>query len=104
MSGYTKGPWLVLAQGSGVSIAHVEKHPDKTGGHRICRMHSGKPNILADAHLIAAAPELLEAAKKSAEGWDNAIELGIIPKQHIAAAKVMRDELRAAIAKAEGRG
>jgi len=60
----------------------------------------GKQETDANARLIAAAPEMLEALKKSAEGWANAIELGIIAKQHVATAEILRDEALAIIAKA----
>lgn len=58
--------------------------------------------VSANARLIAAAPELLKALKKSAEGWSNAIELDIIPSRHLVSACVLRDEAFAAIAKATG--
>ena len=56
----------------------------------------------ANARLIAAAPDMYEALRKSAEGWENAIEMGIIAPQHITSATVLRDEARAALAKARG--
>ncbi len=65
MSKHTPGPWIVLTQGTGVSIAQDEEHPDRAGGHRIAKMHSGKPTIHTDAALIAAAPDLLEALEAS---------------------------------------
>lgn len=54
------------------------------------------------ARLFAAAPDLLEALERSAEGWANALELKLIPPQHRVAATVLRDEARAAIARARG--
>ena len=56
----------------------------------------------ANAHLLAAAPDLYGALAKSAEGWANAIELGLIPPQHMAAATVLRDEALAALSRAQG--
>src|SRR5690606_9914863 len=56
----------------------------------------------ANARLIASAPRLLAALKRSAEGWSNAIELGLIPPQHILAASILRDEAHKAVADAEG--
>jgi len=47
---------------------------------------------------------LVKAAKRSAEGWTNAIELGIIPPQNKTSAGILRDELNAALAAWEGRG
>lgn len=35
--------------------------------------------------------------------WANAIELGLIPPQHVASAAVLRDEARAILAKLEGK-
>lgn len=52
------------------------------------------------ARLFCAAPDLFEALKKSAEGWANALELGLIPPQHRNAATILRDEARAALSKA----
>lgn len=54
----------------------------------------------ARSSVYMAAPDLLEVLTKSAEGWANAIELGIILPQHVTAATVLRDEARAAIQKA----
>ncbi len=56
--------------------------------------------VKGDADLFAAAPDLLEALQRSAEGWANAIELGLLPPQHVAAATILRDEARAALSKA----
>jgi len=40
---------------------------------------------------------LVAALTKSAEGWDNAIELGLIPERHRNTAAILRDEARAAL-------
>lgn len=45
---------------------------------------------------------LVKALEKSAEGWSNAIELGIIPTSHIASATFIRDAARTALALAKG--
>lgn len=45
----------------------------------------------------ADAARLREALRKSAEGWSNAIELGLIPSQHVATAEGLRDDARAAL-------
>jgi len=56
------------------------------------------------ADAITALPaddrvaKLVEALRHSAEGWANAIELDLIPSQHLASASILRDEARAAIA------
>jgi hypothetical protein len=82
------------------------------------RSYSGPSAAMAaaqadyEARILAAltpqpAPDvagLVEAARRSAEGWTNAIELGIIPPHHRTSAGILRDELNAALAALEGRG
>lgn len=58
------------------------------------------PRSLVDT--MCAAPDLLEALERSAEGWANALELKLIPPQHRDTATILRDEARAAIARARG--
>jgi hypothetical protein len=87
MSGHTPGPWLTDVDVSGWSVGTEDKFIAFTNGE-----HSDEdisPNEeAANARLMAAAPDLLEALKRvcshgyrSSPDWDNA---------------------RAAIAKAEG--
>lgn len=52
--------------------------------------------------MMAASPDMLAALRRSAEGWANAIELGLIPSQHVMTATILRDAALTAIAKAEG--
>lgn len=59
---------------------------------------------LPNARLIAAAPDLVEALRKCAEGWENVIEFGLLPKQHIDAARILADDARTALRKALGEG
>jgi hypothetical protein len=47
---------------------------------------------------------LVEALRRSAEGWANAIELKLIPPQHVLSATILRDEARAALEKATPNG
>lgn len=51
-----------------------------------------------DEKLRDAAPDLYKALKKSAEGWANALELGLIPEQHRTSASILRDEARELLA------
>ena len=54
--------------------------------------------LAAESHATTAEAVLKSARKvigRSAEGWENAIELGIIAKQHITSAGILRDEARA---------
>ena len=51
--------------------------------------------VLAEAGIA----ELVEAAKRSLQGWENAVELGLIPQRHTNNATILADELRAALTK-----
>lgn len=58
--------------------------------------------------LLAALEEaegrerrLREELERSAEGWANAIELGLIPPQHVKSAEILRDGARAALSDQE---
>jgi hypothetical protein len=65
----------------------------------------GKLNTLLNAarsHESERVKGLVEALRKSAEGWANAIELGLLPKQHVLAASVLRDEALAALSAIPG--
>ena len=81
MTKHTPGPWVIRYDGhGGISVL--------TENYQIGYV-SSEPRQEADAHLIAAAPELLAAAKEF---------LRIADRRTVEA-----DNLRAAIAKAEGR-
>ena len=98
---YTPGPWvchsgMVYKDGpnvwpkgneNGIPIARMDREPDN-GTFPVERD--------ANARLIAAAPELLEALKEYDEAVRN--KIGIIPELRASYAKVV-----AALAKAEGR-
>jgi hypothetical protein len=73
MSKHTPGPWTVEEYGDDETPALVI-HRGETE-NRICFMATpgshGDPAIIeADAHLIAAAPDLLEALQDIADGAD----------------------------------
>lgn len=55
---HTKGPWTILVHSAGTN----ELVMILAGDMRIANMHSAKDRN-ANAHLIAAAPDLLEACK-----------------------------------------
>ena len=57
MNAHTSGPWTLLTSSPARVIAR--------GKHDICDMLGSASNegVMADARLIAAAPELLEALK-----------------------------------------
>ena len=98
MSAHTPGPWRVI--GGGLHIAS-----DNAPGHVIvCRtgrlgMVGDEPKQTlarweADAHLIAAAPDLLEALEEFLKAYDSDELFGDDPSEV--------EKARAAIAKAKG--
>ena len=102
MSGHTKGPWAVWPMGDlwAVTCTGVDKTHPNEGMHVA---HVSMPNEqhqqwipqrLADARLIAAAPELLEALEAV---------FAVIEDSHIAGTEYSPlEKARAAIAKAKG--
>ena len=48
--------------------------------------------------LTAENERLREALGRSREGWENAIEFGLIPERHRNTAQILADEARAALA------
>jgi hypothetical protein len=56
----------------------------------------------ARSHESERVKGLEEALRRSAEGWANAIELGLLPKQHVLAASILRDEALAALSAIPG--
>ena len=111
MSKHTPGPWSVGEVSHKKQRVDIDSlHADQTVGHQTWRglaraygcedmPAEGTAAMLANARLIAAAPELLEALKEA----HNALELFASdesPSGQIAVAAVM--EARAAIAKTTG--
>lgn len=107
---HTPGPWryledhdgdaagqpLTVCDASNNDLANIYSREDAT-------VDISRQAAIANARLIASAPDLLAVVQRSAEGWANAIELNLIPEQHVPAATILRDEARAAITKAKGR-
>lgn len=93
---HTPGPWKVIDRalngGEGVSIEA------ENGYTEVCKVNKSYHSRTANARLIAAAPELLEALKE-AENWLAEYEDG--PDSGL---QGLLAQARAAIAKAEGRG
>ena len=88
MSKHTKGPWFFDQYGH--VYGTVDGKPIEGAiGKTILQPHVCTPSCIANARLIAAAPELLEALKVLVENG------GIGPEQ-------MFHDARAAIAKATG--
>jgi len=61
---HTPGPWIVLTKTNKPTAVYREY--DTTEGV-ICRMGAKRAALNADACLIAAAPDLYEAARKALE-------------------------------------
>ncbi len=91
---HTPGPWLVeYGHNQKSGIRYWQIHDDL---HAICQNHfccaaENEDVSEANASLIAAAPDLLDACER-AEMWFSTHPDG----------KIMRDVMRAAISKAEG--
>jgi hypothetical protein len=100
MSGHTKGPWIIFSDG-GRPAAILPAGRDG----EICQFANASK---ANARLIAAAPELLEAAQLDEQALEHFRKCERCEPGHCCpdffeledAAKVLR---RAAIAKAKGR-
>jgi hypothetical protein len=93
MSKHTPGPWKVTTHATDPNAYDVEAE----SGGKITRGYWGR-NAKADARLIAAAPELLNAANQLVSAiWGRDIDR---TQESLGAAEVA---IRAAIAKAEGR-
>lgn len=97
---HTPGPWGcdLLPDGS----FHIEKDPNNLGRYMViatrCTYHERRDEMHANARLIAAAPELLEALEfylsqdEIAEGYGGGV------------GRKAQEKARAAIAKASGGG
>lgn len=78
---HTPGPWKIIGHG-----IHGKS------GFRVCHIPSGYLSALANAHLITAAPELLEALMKARCYVDDTIKEN----------RPLLKEIDAIIAKARG--
>lgn len=91
MSKHTPGPWTYdlpnckVRAGNGKPVATVTMRPTDE-------------DVDANGHLIAAAPDLLAAAQLGLEA------MNLLPAPTTRPTVLAYDALRAAIAKAEGRG
>lgn len=99
---HTPGPWHVSV---GEIVGHVEVGVDDAKDNFICTMHAIPPTSnMANALLIAAAPELLDALKRVVALYDS---LDLTEEMRKAGWRNLDQPwviaARAAIAKAEGR-
>ncbi len=102
MSDHTPGPWIPRPSAHQREYSHwIETATRETGqihGTIAAVLNAGHPETEANACLIAAAPDLLAAAKRALL----AFEL-MFPSRPVSDHEPMR-MLDAAIAKAEGKG
>lgn len=124
-SAHTPGPWSVghtrpVKWGFKNEYTHwsvpVHVGPFETRGNSLADVHSGGPGALqpsdreaveANARLIAAAPELLDALKRIDTELENGPDEDAAQCDHsvgicFCAYRRVRDQMRAAIAKAIG--
>ena len=87
MSGHTPGPWRIV-QEDGYWVVRAANYD------AVCRLYAG-----GNGDLIAAAPDLLALLKLLRDDWFEP-HYGL---NDIGYAALLRDRIRAAIAKAEGR-
>ena len=88
------------------AIARVEDACDCGGAARepeeIVAVSVADLSALLD--LAKQVGGLREALERSAKGWGNAIELGLLPRQHVQSAEILRDECRAALRQSKETG
>ncbi len=111
---HTPGPWKIfqsvldsrlqvdVRDSTETPVCGVDAREHVYAGHGAqkdadSRCEVGQPETWANARLIAAAPDLLEALKKAAQ------ELGVNDPRDLAFESDLSGEIRAAIAKAEGK-
>ena len=95
---HTPGPWAVDDHDYGVEVFRAQPMPGGGRGEGICAVYGWGAMRDADARLIAAAPELLEALESMLGAFDTPLarmRLGI-------ASSPVSTAARAAIEKARG--
>ena len=90
---HTPGPWLMCESATHVTV---------TNAHGDAVFHDDKriPGVMADARLIAAAPDLLEALDGMLQVYGGKYDGEMLPKS--SGELELIDMARAAIAKATG--
>lgn len=108
MSNHTKGPWFVdgdqtLDNGNLVGV-YVANDLGGRIGQTFSNCMASDSECRANARLIAAAPELLEAAKLVLAWYEAEEDFSKEPDfyKRVAMCKESEDAIRAAIAKATG--
>ena len=98
---HTPGPWAVSIKGTGIAII-APPDKDAPNGRHVGRATSGARNVLENARLIAAAPELLAILERIlyANDTDNC---GVVNGEAVLC-RHLAETARAAIAKAKAKG
>lgn len=107
MSEHTPGPWKVNPQTFNPERAYSIEASEEVDGEIVAEVLGGGPEdlIKADARLIAAAPELLEAAQECARLAEfTAGDVSTDPQKAEETALTIRTRLREAIATATTEG
>lgn len=104
MSGYTKGPWEAVQypEGWAVRTVYVSDEGYRTTTWPAVINAAGQPNE-ANAHLIAASPDMYEALKevtKELSAWAEITINGVADTRLLG----MVSRAKAALSKAEGTG
>jgi len=105
MSKHTPGPWKVGQYLGSLSSFHVHMDAgDKGRGIDVVEAVAGitTEQRLANARLIAAAPELLETLSKTLKTIEEALAYGYLPAGTEQELEAQASEIRSAIAKATG--
>lgn len=96
MTAHTPGPWVIYPETDGTEICAVDRAPGLPIRQRIAHPIIGK-NWIANARLVAAAPELLEALRDVLA----AERAGSRTPDTISGAEKQLDRIKEAVAKAE---
>ena len=104
---HTSGPWVMYPETDGQEIYAVDMVPGLPIRGLIVRMPTHATNWLANARLIAAAPDLLEALKEARDYVRQDLK-NIGPCEHdvghcVCGILSMLHRMEEAIARAEGR-
>lgn len=108
MSGHTPGVWKLAADDSAFVYAlnddgHNRMWLNVNGGHLEGMVRTSDAELLANARLIAAAPELLNVLLRLVAPFDGAKAAGMdLPQAVIESDSKMLANIRAAISKATG--
>jgi len=106
---HTQGEWTIKENGRNETPSIRAKYPDNSGTQEVCRIKDTFGHTtMANAHLIAASPDMLEALKRVLYITHNdGIGLSDIGSNRVTFTadqmNEMGDLMRQVIAKAEGR-